>query len=942
VNRAALRILMKKGVVFAVFFIVFAGMIFAKLHPGIKWREISDEQFIVIYPQGYESEAFHTLEIAGDIYEKLHKLWGNRVRKRIRIVLSDSYDFANGSATFFPFNWIEIYLYAPPPDSAIGGCRDWIYMVLSHEMNHIFNMNAGSGFTDFMRRLAGSNPVFFPMIYAPVWLAEGWAVYAESRLGSGGRLDTPDFEIMLKEINTAGNVPDSARIYGEPTSWPGPTSSYLYGAKFVAFLAKKYGEHKVRELARHFGYHFVPLLMSSRFKEVFGKGLNRLWGEFIDDITIETGKNKSRIDILTTGGLMKTHPVFGPGKKIFYVEKNYKEFPGIYEMDLSTGKNRRLLKKTGINSLYYDKNCRKIYFSAVRYFKTYYRYSDLYEFDIDRKKVKRLSAGRRLSYPVRCGKKIYCVKRVKARSFLAVLDSSGGKEKIISKGYDSLSHISISPDHTHIAATLKEKHSSWHIALFNLSGEFLRLLTGNDVISYAPSWKDSDTICFITEDGGHYRLASCRLTTGYSHIYRDKTVPDLKYFSFHPGDGRLLVSFFDANGFNLGLLRNPLLPEDAPAGQGESGLENICFSGKLPQREPTGSGVAHRDERSKKYNPFRDLLPKYFSINYRDGGREMQPGIYLSGIDALQRHSFILETFYGFRSSSLNLNFNYTYDGLYPTLLFNYTQYTDLYQYGSGGDYNFQSKKIELAAQLPLSFNEKRQSYLYAGIYFERIKDGYFITPGEKIRDYDGIKLAYLFSSLKKYYDSISYADGVSFALSYALENKLSESFAINTLACEYRQFLSIFRPNVFALRLAVSDSWGEGRRLFYMGGAESQDGFSITGSNMFTLMRGFPKGYFSGYGGYLLNLEYRLSLFKVERVFTVIRSIDRVYLALFTDMGNLWRYDKKMDPAYSYGFELNVVIHIADSKFNFSGGMALGRHPYSAPVYYIRIGRSF
>ncbi|MFC2155428.1 hypothetical protein ACFLRB_02925 [Acidobacteriota bacterium] len=202
--------------------------------------------------------------------------------------------------------------------------------------------------------------------------------------------------------------------------------------------------------------------------------------------------------------------------------------------------------------------------------------------------------------------------------------------------------------------------------------------------------------------------------------------------------------------------------------------------------------------------------------------------------------------------------------------------------------------------------------------------------------------MIYLFTSLKKYYDSISYADGVSFTLSYALENKFSESFIINTLAFEYRQFLSVFRSNVFALRFAVSDSWGEGRRLFYMGGAESKDGFSIAGSNMFTLMRGFPRGYFSGYGGYLLNLEYRLSLFKVERVFTVIRSIHRVYLTLFSDIGNLWCYDKRINPTYSYGFEINVVAHIGDGKFTFSGGAAVGKHPRSGPVYYLRMGRSF
>ena len=179
--------------------------LYPKYHPEINWREIKskDNKFHVVYPAGYENEARYTLTRAGEFYQKLQTLWGTGVKGKIKILLTDSYDVYNGNATFFPFNRIELYLFNPPPDSSLGDYSDWIDLALSHEMNHIFNMNVGSGITHFMRKLMGTNPLFYPMIYAPLWMQEGLSVYVESQLNSGGRLNAPDYKIMLDRLASA-------------------------------------------------------------------------------------------------------------------------------------------------------------------------------------------------------------------------------------------------------------------------------------------------------------------------------------------------------------------------------------------------------------------------------------------------------------------------------------------------------------------------------------------------------------------------------------------------------------------------------------------------------------------------------------------------------------------------------------------------------------------
>ncbi|MCP4214647.1 MAG: hypothetical protein GY765_08315, partial [bacterium] len=190
-----------------------------KYHPGIKWLEISDDNFIVVFPKGYEDEARYTLNAARKLYGSMKELWWMELKTRTRIILSDVFDESNGSATFYPFNLIELYLFSPLPDSTTGTYRQRIDQVLSHELTHIFNMNAGSGFTYFLRGIAGSNPGLFPVIHSPMWLIEGIAVYTESLSLSGGRLHTADYNSILESAALVGSIPKLSQLYGEPTVW---------------------------------------------------------------------------------------------------------------------------------------------------------------------------------------------------------------------------------------------------------------------------------------------------------------------------------------------------------------------------------------------------------------------------------------------------------------------------------------------------------------------------------------------------------------------------------------------------------------------------------------------------------------------------------------------------------------------------------------------------
>lgn len=974
----------------------------AKYPPTMDWREIANEIFIVVFPRGYETDAVYTLETATRLHGELIDLWGQGVREKTRILLTDVYDEGNGSAIFYPYNTIEIYLFNPSPDSDLGSGRDWIRSVLSHEMTHIITANYGSGLTYFLRGILGNNPAFYPVVYMPDWLVEGMAVYAESQLVEGGRLNIPDYRQMLKQIAGAGNMPDWTGIWGEHSSWPGATTPYLYGGAFIDFLARTYGKDKIRQFLKSFTHYPIPLTVKrsrgpiilttdQQFRLVFDKGISGLWQEFIEDTVNRTRgegqlKNIQGLEILTDNGKYHSYPVEGDKGIVYYVYRNYQDYPGIFCLEQSARKQKRLASRYGVNSLTYSRENRALYFSAPGYYKTFYYYSDLYRLDTVSGKIKRLSKGARLSYPVPDPldrERLFCSQRHGCQSYLAALDMKTRKCRTLSHGFDALAFISHSPanrsiandgvgrnpenqrDHGLIAASLKRKEREWAIGLFDGNGTLLEILTDEKNKCYQPVWKSAEELFFICRQGDTYGLASVDLKTKQYWFYTAPGFPAVRTFSLAETGNKVIFSFFDANGLNLGSIGIQNLEktslamtpsavstvmaggngyndgdndENRPIGQGMDKCRDKGPGAGKGDKEPGVKGV-------KGYRFLRELLPQYINLTYRTGGNEFQPGLMLQGNDLPVRHYYILEAFYGFSTQTLNYAFSYTYDGLYPSLTLSYSDLSDDHLSSLYGHYIHNEREWVLSALFPVVNRQRFQLFLYTDIHFEEEIDNYTDIPATLRLTLNGIKAGVFYNSAQRYYDSISPADGFKAGVSYAREvSFLGSDYEINTMTLEYKHYLGLSRPNVLAFRLVAVNSWGEAGRVFSMGGSESYTGFSLAGHSVFELMRGYPSGYFAGTGGYLFNLEYRLLLWNIERALLINSSIERIDLTFFTDIGQVWLNDKwkTWEPSISLGAELSVTVYVGDFLFTLTGGAAVGQNPSHTAVFYFRLGRSF
>jgi len=109
-------------------------------------------------------------------------------RGTIDLALHDNVDFSNGFTTVFPSSRIAIFLTPPAGDPILGPYDDWLRMVITHELTHVFHLDRTRGLWRVVQRVLGRAPGSFPNSYQPSWVSEGLATYYETRLTTSGRL----------------------------------------------------------------------------------------------------------------------------------------------------------------------------------------------------------------------------------------------------------------------------------------------------------------------------------------------------------------------------------------------------------------------------------------------------------------------------------------------------------------------------------------------------------------------------------------------------------------------------------------------------------------------------------------------------------------------------------------------------------------------------------
>lgn len=216
---------------------------------------------------------------------------------RVSVLMQDFADRANASANATPRNriFLDIAPWNEPYETVSPG--DWFGWTALHELTHLAMNDRPSPIDTHYRRLFHGkvdidaahpetllyNYLTVPRDTAPRWYQEGGAVFMETWLGGGvGRAQGGYDEMAFRAM-----VHDQAQFYdplglvskGTEVDFKTGANAYLYGTRFMDYLALTYGPERLLDWLRRDADS--RRYYADDFQRVFGLPLDTSWQQWI-------------------------------------------------------------------------------------------------------------------------------------------------------------------------------------------------------------------------------------------------------------------------------------------------------------------------------------------------------------------------------------------------------------------------------------------------------------------------------------------------------------------------------------------------------------------------------------------------------------------------------------------------------------------------------------
>lgn len=408
-------------------------------NPHIQWRKIQTAHFEILYDSRHYQLAKDVARNAESAWITLAPLLRTWPDKTV-IVIDDRGDQANGMATGFPYPQMHLFPAMPSPGDSIGDTGPWSLELITHEYTHVLNFQPAHGVFNFARSIFGS--VVRPNLLLPRWYLEGLAVETETRYSpSGGRLRSPNFTAIPRAMiqdNTLRRE-DIARI-GDifDPEWPGGIRPYLFGGLVWNHLSNK-NLSLVGDLNDHFARR-IPFFIETPVEEREQK----TWQAILDTVYSELeAKAVHQIDLICEGGAVGCNDGAHLGESGFYsrspvLSKSQESLAFLGRehnhdsvlLIASRGTDKlfdvknavQAAKPDGANRVSWMPDETAIIYDAIDSFGRYEERSDLWAYDRERKRAKRITKGWRAREPgvSANGKSVAFVQLTPGNSLLAV------------------------------------------------------------------------------------------------------------------------------------------------------------------------------------------------------------------------------------------------------------------------------------------------------------------------------------------------------------------------------------------------------------------------------------------------------------------------------------------------------------------------------------------
>jgi hypothetical protein len=882
--------------------------------PGLRWRTLETAAFAVHFAERNREQARTAAGAAERVLPRITSLLGWRPAARIHLVVLDSADFANGLASPVPFNYAMIFL-SPPDEGELLQNREWLELVLTHELFHIVHVDKARGPALGLRGVFGRVPFFFPNALQPRWITEGLAVHAESEAGSNyGRLGNSQFEGMMR-AEAARGLRSLAEINAGGRGFP-LNRDYLYGGYFFAFLQERYGPKAVVDFIESYSDNVIPFRVHSNPAAATGKTMEVLWAEYQRWLMERFGKSirpAAEGEAILRDWSLSSPALAADGTR-WYIRSDGYTRPQLVRQT-PDGKAQALrgvepdarlsLSPNGGALLAQPEICRN--------------YSYFYE-------LNRVAADGDLQRLDRCGRHRLAAPLDDGR--VVAVKIEGGQSQVVTLDGEVLYRAVPGESLTGIAAKAETvvvtslRDDRW--SLIRIVAGRVQVLLSDPAAKHSPRIGDGDEVFFVADYGKVFNVWSLRegrlaRWTEAAHGVREISAPQR---------GEILLTTIEADGDALRLLRLPPAP--------------------VEQRSPPSPGAATPADKpavtaaDRPYSPLSSLLPRSWLplVQVADGMAAF--GAATFGQDALALHQYAVAAMYEITQHELLGNAAYLYDGRHGLLLDRTMTVKETL------DDEIEAYEISEGAQWLSTWRHltlNRRLYWGLGGALEREKLHRAGTSTLTPQDERVLGLVAGIDTRRTFWMSEGPATGVQLRLFAETSQGLHAAYSGDVYRTDARLHFPLGRS---VLSLRWNEAWGEpDAEPFQLGGSISDPPtlLPILNQREFAL-RGYTSGEptLTGNRARVTTAEWRIPLRDVDlHAMVPPVGLNRLALNVFYDLGAAWARGAEPDYHRGVGIELMAEVRLgylfgADLRIGLADGLDEG----GKTTAYLRLGRAF
>lgn len=804
---------------------------------NIKWRQINNDNFKIVYPENSDSIAEYIASALMWAYEHSTEDMNHKPRK-IGVILHPEASTSNGMVTWAPK---RMELFSTPPMNNYP--QDWFEQLAIHEYRHVIQIDKlNQGLTRFLYFIFGEQAIGGVLGgYVPLWFLEGDAVWAETNYSLTGRGRQVSFSDPLKvQVLQKGIYSYDKATMGSYNNFI--PDHYILGYNLVNEVRKEFGDSvwsKTIDFVARNPYMIVPF--SRGLKKNTGYRKVKLYNHIMD------GLQKEWISQVKSNGNFNHKLVYYPLYRYSSNDQEYDDYsfpymvhdsvfialkktlgktPQIVEIDT----RRKKKKESKLVNLGYSEFYNISYQDSMLCWEeirfdprwNHKRYHVVLTYNFHSKKVKQLTKKTKYFSPEfnHNATKIACFEIESNNKYaLIILDSKTGE---VLQNF-SIPYMISTPvwrkDDSEIYF-VKQGNEGHSIQKIDLKTGEIKQVSKPDYFAKKIQWVSNDTIYFISEYSGADNLYSIRENS--DEILKITSAP----FSINAVtlniNGDLNYDFQTARGGRI--MSYPLKNALNQPVELKSNFNDSVFKYDSSYANMQMDGFKIQKFESKPYRKAAHLfnLHSWGPISISGTTLETRPSFSISSQNLLGTSTFTAGHNYSLNYGTHNTNVKYIYSGFYPEFELEYNRIQAPIERPTGDLFVnvFSSRAI-----LPLNFTKRniiKNISPYLGIRYQIYKFQTVNTVDNRNGNDYYYGLSFRFQKRMAHrdlYPRLGVAGNILQSLNYQLSNEIS---AAN---------LYIYLPG-FALNHSI--------RLYAASQVHDDDFLALSFGDLISLARGY------------------------------------------------------------------------------------------------------